>query len=114
MQAILTPLIYVLAFLFVVVIVQTSAGVIFEAGDRARRVNRRLTMLESGMSREDVYAALVRIPVGAGTDLQAAALMQRYRAFCRQAGLRMSPERLLILAASAAAGLWILALVLSK
>jgi tight adherence protein B len=114
MQAILTPLIYVLAFLFVVVIVQTSAGVIFAASDRARRVNRRLTMLDSGMSREDVYAALVRIPVGTPTDLQAAALVQRYRSLCRQAGLSMSPERLAILTAGAAAILWVLALLVSK
>ena len=44
----------------VALIVQSVAGLFFSAGDRRSRVNRRLTMLDSGMKPDDVYAALVR------------------------------------------------------
>src|SRR5260221_436317 len=59
----LTPLIYVLAFVAVVLVIQTLAGLVFSTGDRNRRVNRRLSLLQSGMSQEQVYAELVRKPV---------------------------------------------------
>ena len=58
MQQLIPPLIYFLAFVAVVLAVQGSAGLVLTARDRRERVNRRLTMLDSGMSHDEVYAAL--------------------------------------------------------
>ena len=40
----LTPLIYVFAFVAVVVLTQTLSGMLFSSQDRSRQLNRRLTM----------------------------------------------------------------------
>jgi len=111
MAEILTPLIYILAFVAVVTLVQTSAGLIFEAGDKTRRMNRRLTMLDSGMSRDEVYAALVRMPDRRKPgDWSPLALLSVVRSYCRQAGLTIAPERLIAITAAIALGLWFLAM----
>ena len=115
MAGAITPIIYVLGFLAVVLLVQVVADVFFSRRDREQRVNRRLTMLGQGKSHEEVYAALVRKRATA-PGLSSTALAQAYdRAalYCAQAGLSWTPLRLLGIAAAAAAVLWLLALSLS-
>jgi len=115
MASLLTPLTYVLAFVAVVLLVQTVAGLIFQAGDSTRRVNRRLTMLEAGRSREDVYSTLVRQPgrpnIGGALML---GLYEKAALYCRQAGLSIAPAKLLGIAAGGAAALWLIALSLAS
>ena len=68
MSAFIIPLILILAFAAVVVLVQGIAGLVFTAGDKAQRVNRRLTMLHSGMDPKSVYTTLVRSPGVTGDE----------------------------------------------
>jgi tight adherence protein B len=111
----LAPLIYVLAFVAIVLIVQTSASLFMSAQDRTRQVNRRLTMLHSGMKPEDVYSALVkRAPAAQIGDFRLVDLYDRLWTFCRQAGLSITPWRLLTFVAAATAGLWLLSLIFLK
>jgi tight adherence protein B len=115
MGAIITPLIYVLAFVAVVIFVQSAAGLVFAAGDRTRRVNRRLTMLDSGMARDDVYKNLIRKT--APPNVKGARLIQLYdqvQGYCHQAGLSITPARLSVLTAAGAAALWLVALSLAS
>src|SRR5262245_41318835 len=104
----LTPLIYVLAFVAVVLVIQTVAGIFFSTGERNQRVNRRLSMLHSGMTQEQVYAALVRKPVAPAVgDPRIAGLYDWVLTFIHQAGLAVSPLRLLAVAAAGTAALWL-------
>jgi tight adherence protein B len=114
MQNGLFPLIYVLAFLAVVIIVQTGAGVFNSARDKHRQVNRRLSMLHSGMKPEAVYSALVKRTPGAPSDARLLGLYDRLWSFCQQAGLSITPARLLTSVAAATGGLWFLSLILLK
>jgi tight adherence protein B len=114
-QSSLFPLIYVLAFLAVVIVVQTGAGMFNSARDKHRQVNRRLTMLQSGMRPEAVYSALVkRTPAGGPSDGRLAGVYERLWSFCQQAGGTLTPQRLLTLVAAATGGLWFLSLILQK
>src|SRR5258707_7314742 len=109
----LTPLIYVLAFVAVVLVIQTLAGLVFSTGDRNRRVNRRLSLLQSGMSQEQVYAELVRKPVApAIANGRLARLYDDVITFIHQAGLRVSPFRLLAIVGAATAALWLVSLAI--
>ena len=111
----LAPLIYVLAFVAVVLLVQSLAGLLFSAGDRTRRVNRRLTLLDGGMSREDVYSSLVRkapSPKFGGSRLLE--LHEKVETFCAQAGLSIAPTQLLAITAGGAGALWLVALSLAS
>ena len=115
MGAIITPLIYVFAFVAVVIFVQSAAGLIFAAGDRSRRVNRRLTMLDSGMARDDVYKNLIRKTPA--SNLRGARLIRLYedvQRYCHQAGLSITPARLAVITAAGAAVLWLIALSLAS
>lgn len=115
MPAALTPLIYVLAFVAVVILVQSVAGLIFAAGDKTRSVNRRLSMLDAGISRDEVYSNLVRKApapqIGGAWVLR---LHDRVQTYCQQAGLSVAPSQLLAIAAGGAAGLWLIALSLAS
>jgi tight adherence protein B len=115
MSNLVTPLIYVLAFVAVVVLIQSVAGLMFSASDRNIRVNRRLTMLDSGVSREQVYAALVRKTptprVGSGRLMQ---WHDRIETYLRQAGLTISPSQLLFVAGGIAGALWLISLSLAS
>jgi tight adherence protein B len=110
----LVPLIYVLAFLAVVIIVQTGAGLFASARDRHRQVNRRLTMLHSGMKPDAVYAALVKRPSAASGNARLIGLYDRFASFCQQAGLSISPTRLLTVIAASTGALWFLSLVFTN
>jgi tight adherence protein B len=106
----LNSMIYVLAFVAVVVLVQVIARLVFSSRDRTRRVNRRLTMLESGMSKEEIFSALVRRPPGATAPRRLDALYERVELYLRQAGLLMSPARLAAITAGLAGALWLVGL----
>ena len=108
----LAPAIYVLAFLAVVLLVQTAAGVLFASSDRTRRVNRRLTMLQSGKTRDEVFSALAqgqqRAQIG---GFRLAKLHDWARVYLRQAGVTMAPERLLLTVVGVAGAMWLVALM---
>ncbi len=98
----IVPIAFVMAFVAVVMIVQAVATTIYAATDRGRRVNRRLTLLESGMSRDQVYTALVRRAPGTRLSSLAPKLYDNIYVFCRQAGFSVSPQRLAAIAGVAA------------
>jgi tight adherence protein B len=110
MHNILGPLIYVLAFVAVVLLVQIIFGLLFSSRDRSRRLNRRLAMLESGMKHDDVYAALIRDTPASSADTLG--IHYRVWTYCRQAGLSVSPLRVLMTVAAIAGILWLISLVL--
>jgi len=115
MNAVMIPLIYLLAFVAVILLVQTAAGLIFAAGDRTQRVNRRLTMMDAGMSRDQVYTALVRKPLSAGPrDQRLARLYERFALYCRQAGLSISPQRIVFVTLGMAGAIWMVGLLLAS
>lgn len=84
---------YVLAFVAIVLLTQTVMAMMFSAGDRRGRVNRRLELLDSGMSRDKVYQTLLRRPGRSGLSDAAPALYDRMLLFFRQAGIAVSPSR---------------------
>ena len=113
MGAYIIPLILVLAFAAVVVLVQGLAGMVFTAGDKAQRVNRRLTMLHSGMDPKSVYSTLVRKPGATGEAQNPLKRFVEYiETLQRQGGLDVSPQRLFIIAAAVGAVLWSVSLLL--
>jgi tight adherence protein B len=115
MQQTLVPLIYVLAFIAMVMAVQGVAGVIFSSRDRAQRTNRRLTMLASGLKHSKVYASLVRQPLAsAGHNIFLLRSYDRLALFCRQAGLDGSPLRYLSFVGVATVGLWLASFLLLR
>jgi tight adherence protein B len=114
LQNLVTPLVYVLAFIAVVLVVQAIAGVVFSSRDKARRVNRRLTMLESGMEHEAVYAALLRQSAGALSNTSFAGLEKQVAEYIRQANMTISAQNFLLLVALATGGIWLFSLVILR
>ncbi len=105
------PLLYVLAFVTVVATVQMISSLVFTASDRNKAVNRRVSMLQSGLDHDQVYSALVRRarpPMIGGPQLHR--LFDALDAYCHQAGLSMSPLRILAVTASVAGAIWLLGL----
>jgi tight adherence protein B len=108
------PLLYVAAFIAVVVAVQTLAGLVFSRRDQRSRINRRMSLLESGMRPERVYEALVRRPMTARLGSQQLSnLLDKFSAYCHQSGLSLDPLRLVGITAAIAAGLWVACLFLT-
>src|SRR5215469_2493194 len=66
MQQFIAPMIYVLAFVAVFLLIQAVASVVIVSTGQNKRVNRRLTMMASGMDRDAVFSALVRNPASLG------------------------------------------------
>jgi tight adherence protein B len=115
MPQLLEPLIYVLAFLAIVVAAQGVAGIIHSSRDKVERTNRRLTMLASGKSRADVYAALVRRPLaGPGHNTALLRFYDRLVLYYRQAGMDGSPLQALSFVGIAAVGLWFASFLLLR
>ncbi|HEY2444369.1 MAG TPA: type II secretion system F family protein [Rhizomicrobium sp.] len=111
----LFPIIYVVVFVAVLLAIQAGASVLFSSGDRKRSINRRLEMLESGMSPGDVYSALIRkpsAPFAVGSRISD--LHDRVWTYFRQAGLSVSPLRVLAIVVGAALGSWLLSLLLMR
>lgn len=106
-------LIYVLAFIAMVLAVQGVAGIYFSSRDSAQRTNRRLTLLASGMTQSDVYAKLVRRPVGGSSGGGfLGRLHDRFVLYCGQAGVESSPSQLLIIWGGATIALWLISFVM--
>jgi tight adherence protein B len=115
MPQLLEPLIYVLAFLAIVVAAQGVAGIVHSSRDKVERTNRRLTMQASGMSRQEVYNALVRRPLASPS--QNAVILRFYDRlvlYYRQAGMEGSPLSALSLVGIAAVGLWLASFLLLR
>jgi tight adherence protein B len=104
-------LIYVLAFVAVVLVIQLLLSTVLARRDRDKRVNRRLTMLAGGMKPDEVYQTLVRRPVGGDESRRVADLHERTWNWLQQAGLSITPVRLLLSVLGAASVLWLVGLL---
>jgi len=108
MEQLTLPIIFVLAFVAVVLVVQSLAGTVMAERTRTRRVNRRLTLLEKGMDHKAVYDTLIRRREA--PQIRNASLLNLYNRLTRitsQAGLNISPAMLLLIWAGAGAGIWL-------
>ena len=115
MTQILLPLIFVLAFLAVAVLAQGVAGGVMASRARTQRVNRRMTLLASGMDGKNVYETLVR--QRAAPDIRNASVLNLYNVATRhlsQAGLNLSPVSMLGIWLASAAVLWLTAVLILK
>lgn len=109
MNGILLPLILVLAFVVVMLVVQSLAGVAFESRDRSKRVNRRLTLLSQGMEQRQVYEALVRRPVAPKFgSAWASNSFEKLTNLIAQSGLQIAPLQVIAYVGAATAVLWML------
>jgi tight adherence protein B len=107
--------VYVLAFVAAVLAVQAVAGLFLSARDRSRSVNRRLGMLKAGARPGLIQAALIkRTTAGGARPARLTDIGERLEAFSREAGLKVSPWRLLAYVGAATAALWSLSLVLAS
>ena len=108
-----TPVIYVAAFLAVALLIQVAGSVFFDASASRSRVNRRLSMLDSGMKPEDVYAALVRKrPTLGSGEARLDRLYEDFFTYAHQAGLGLTPTRVISLTVAAAIIIWLISLAL--
>jgi len=114
MQGLLLPLSLVLAFLAIVLAAQVAGTTLLSARTRNRRVNRRLTLLESGMPAKQVYESLVRRQDAAGLSGLGGKLMARLGLYLGQAGLTISPLKLLGYSLGAVAGLWLVSILVLR
>ena len=115
MQSALSPLVYVVAFLAIVLLVQGLSVLLFSSRDRKRQVNRRLTMLESGMEPAAVYAALVRTPAaGIMAKTHLGGIVQRLETNLRQSDLSMPASRFAAIVGASAVTIWMLSLVVAR
>jgi len=110
----LTSIIYVLTFIAIVAAVQGVADVFYSSRDWRQQTNRRLTMLASGMKHSEVYAALVRRPLGDQSQNFFLRFYDRFALFSRQAGLQGSPLQILLFVGIASGGLWLVSFVLLR
>ena len=96
MQQFVAPMIYVLAFVAVFLVIQAVAGLVIASNDQNKRVNRRLTMLDAGGDPDQVFASLVRrAPAPKLGDPSLLRWHERAETWLHQAGLGLSPTRLL-------------------
>jgi tight adherence protein B len=102
----LTVCILLAAFVIVVMVAQTVMSRLFSAGERRGRVNRRLALLDSGMSRDEVYHELMRSRPDVGLATVAPKLNESASLFYAQTGLRISPVSFTIYTIVAAVALW--------
>ncbi|EJL25244.1 Flp pilus assembly protein TadB [Caulobacter sp. AP07] len=112
MESFLPPMVLVLVFTAVVLGGQALFGLYMGAREHGQRVNRRLTLMASGMAPDQVYQTLLRktraswigrTPYGA--------LHDRATLYCRQAGLTAGPLQVVGFTAAVAGGLWLVAMV---
>ncbi|WP_051990008.1 type II secretion system F family protein [Caulobacter sp. AP07] len=105
-------MVLVLVFTAVVLGGQALFGLYMGAREHGQRVNRRLTLMASGMAPDQVYQTLLRktraswigrTPYGA--------LHDRATLYCRQAGLTAGPLQVVGFTAAVAGGLWLVAMV---
>ncbi|MBS0280844.1 MAG: type II secretion system F family protein [Proteobacteria bacterium] len=114
MQILLAVSIYVVAFLAVILAVYAVAQLVFSSGDRKGRINRRLSMLASGMDHQDVYSRLVR---RAALSQSGGLLPRTYNRFClacQQAGIEIAPRSIILGVLGLAGLLWLVSLSASR
>jgi tight adherence protein B len=115
MSGLLLPLTLVLAFLAVAMIAQTVVGAAVSRAASTRKVNLRLTMIQSGRDPREVYDSLVRkraeTPWG---ETLPGRLYRRFEVFCGQAGVQQTPLRLLRVLGVVALVLWGVSLALMR
>lgn len=104
------PFALILVFAAVVLIALTVAEMVFNASDRNRQVNRRLTLLASNVSPDNVYSTLVRKSPTDAFSTAAPGLYARASRYCRQAGLSVGPQRVALMGLFIAVALWLCAL----
>jgi tight adherence protein B len=115
MSQFLTPLIYISAFLAVVIAVQAVTYFVFSSRDRDRKINRRLSLLEAGIKPEKVYSSLLRVPHGHFGDHPFLVQMQyKLATYCRRAGVDLTPGRLIAIFSGLAAFFWVVSLFVSR
>jgi tight adherence protein B len=116
MARLLVPIVYLLAFIATVMLVQSVAGLWFSAMDRSRAVNRRLALVGSSLNQPDVYTTVVRrSTTSAIGDVRLERVLEAIGVYCQQAGMTITPLRLLAIAAGGAGAIWLVAmLVLSS
>jgi tight adherence protein B len=115
MQTILASLIYLAAFLAMILAVYAVAQIFFSSSDTKLRINRRLTLLASGMKPESVYATLVRKSASrVNAEAPLFRFYDRLCTHCQQAGLEISPLRLLVTVTVGAFFLWLLSLAVFR
>jgi len=108
MQNLILQITLVFAFVATVLAIQAGASMMFASRARRQRVNRRLTLLESGIPAKQVYESLVRRQSTSGLGGIGGRLFDRASLYLGQAGLTISLPRLLAYAGGAVAGLWLL------
>src|SRR5215469_455621 len=112
MQQLIAPMIYVLAFVAVFLLIQAGAGLVLST-DQNKRVNRRLTLMASGMDRDAVFATLVRNPASVGRHGGAMAeFHESVNLRLKQAGLAITPVQFLSYVAMVGTALWLLSLAI--
>lgn len=115
MDQIVLPLILVLAFLGVVALVQGLSSAVFANRDRNKRVNRRLTMLGSGMEGRQVYEALVRRRATPNMrSAWAMNLVERINNSIAQAAISISLPQFAGIVAGMAVVIWLLATLVMR
>ena len=114
MQILLAVSIYVVAFLAVILAVHAVAQLVFSSGDRRDRINRRLSLLASGMDHQDVYSRLMRRTVMSQDSGLLPRTYNRFCLACQQAGIEMAPRNLILGVFGLAALLWLLSLSVSR
>ena len=106
----LNPLIYILAFVAVIALVQGVASLLFSIRDRTQRVNRRLSMMDSGMSRDQILSALIVNRPGVAGKSWLGRFQAPIETYLRQAGVSITPAQLLAIIGALAGALWLVAL----
>ncbi len=110
----LQPIIYLLAFAAVALLAQSVASLLFASSDKKRRINRRLTMIDAGKSRDEILSTLMRKAPAPNTSSAVLIRLHNYaETQIRQAGLSVDPLQLLGGAAGLAGVIWLLGLTLA-
>jgi tight adherence protein B len=109
MQNFIAPMIYVLAFVAVFLLIQAAVGVVLASSDQNKRVNRRLTLLASGLDRDAVFSTLVRNPANLGKQIGILGdLHEALNLKLKQAGLATPPMQFVSYVAMVGTGIWLL------
>ncbi len=110
MTAVMEPLIYVLIFLAVTLMAQGIASTLLTSGDQRRQVNRRLTLLDAGMTREEAYSALIQVSeLPQLGNRQIREWLRQLDLYRRQANVSYSLQRIGVAIGVAIGVLWVLA-----
>ena len=105
-------LVYAIAFAAVVLAAWSIGSLLGTRGDSRGRINRRMALLGSGAKPDDVYQRLVRRSASNLPEGELRRLNDRVHDYVHQAGLGLSPLRLLAFWIGGAAALWMASLVL--